>query len=545
MLVGLGEEGLAVAAQVQEHKSLLLQGLRFEACLEENRLREVWRAVGPDGRYRLVTYIKGFANSADAPSPVLTEQRLTSVRHPHLLLVEAVVYEGGRVVVVSESADCTWAEYFRSTPLEGPYGLRRHKLLSFLSQVAEALDFLRREHALMHLGLSPRVLWIRNGQAVLSDFGVVELLWVPQQRPAAQYSPRYAAPEVFAGKPSWTSDQFSLAIIYQELLTGVHPFRIVRLRDLAMESWQEPDLEPLPAGDREAVRRALARSPHDRFATCREFIHTLREAPNKVELVAAPTSQLYVAGLQQDWQLQRKVSRLVGFASRGIEVREYRGMRYRYTADGVLHHTCAAVLAPGLAWQKVMGFLSQWPTQIVHLDSFRIVVRLTGQESWWQKVLPVVRDIFELRLCFEPVWSGMTKVRIEMQYVGKYPARRREILEAFAPMFLEQLRCHLMATPERRQHERFEFQEPLLVRYGVPDGHGPRQVKVLGQDISSMGICFLSPEPLPEEPIQIIPTDSEGTPSGVALPGTVLRVQPTPDGYLVAVRFLIDPDSPV
>jgi hypothetical protein len=138
----------------------------------------------------------------------------------------------------------------------------------------------------------------------------------------------------------------------------------------------------------------------------------------------------------------------------------------------------------------------------------------------------------------------MTRVRIEMAYVGKHSSRQREILESFGPMFLEQLRAHLMATPERRQHERFEFQEPLLVQYGVPDGQGPRQVAVVGQDISSTGISFYSPEPLPEEQVQIL-LANEGVPGTVALPASIVRVQPTADGYLVAARFLIDPDAPL
>ncbi|MCS7167881.1 MAG: PilZ domain-containing protein [Gemmatales bacterium] len=533
-----------MATLAAERKLVLHQGLRFESCLEENRLRAVWRAIGPDGKPRLVTYVKGFAVHPDSPVPTLAEERLTSIRHPYLLPVEAVIPEGGRLILITEAADCTWAEYFRTIPLEGPYGLRRQKLLTLLGQVAEALDFLRQEHALMHLGLSPRVLWLRNGQAAVSDYGVVELLWVPQRRPAAQYSPRYAAPEVFAGRPHWASDQFSLAVLYQELLTGSHPFHIGRLRDLSGESWQQPDLEPLPAKDREAVARALARRPEERFATCCELVRALREAPGRVESVSGPSPQLYVPGWQQDWRLHRSVSRLVGFASRGIEVREFRGMRYRYIAQGVLQHTCAAVLAPGLAWQKVMGFLSQWPTRLLQVDSFHIVVRITGQESWWQKVLPVVRDVFEVRLWFEPAWSSMTKVSIEIEYVGKYRQRQREILESFGPMFLEQLRSFLMATPERRQHERFEFHEPLLVCYGVSDSPGGNQLQVVGQDISSTGISFLAQQPLPEEQVQIIPFQ-DGRPGAVALPAHIVRVQPTPQGYLIAARFLTDPESPL
>jgi hypothetical protein len=69
-------------------------------------------------------------------------------------------------------------------------------------------------------------------------------------------------------------------------------------------------------------------------------------------------------------------------------------------------------------------------------------------------------------------------------------------------------------------------------------------VAVVGQDISSTGISFYSPEPLPEEQVQIL-LANEGVPGSVALPASIVRVQPTADGYLVAARFLIDPDAPL
>ena len=538
-------------AELHDRKSALLMRLRFERCLEEGRLREVWLAVGPEGKRRLVTYVKGFlGRESESSIPQLAEQRLTAVRHPHLLGVEAVIPEGGRVVIVSESAECTWAEYFRTTPLEGPYGLRRQRLLNFLGQVAHALDYLRREHALMHLGLSPRVLWLRNGQAAISDYGIVELLLVPLRSSPAQYSPRYAAPEVFAGRPTWGSDQFSLATIYQELLTGAHPFRVARLRDLTGESWHEPDLEPLPAGDREAVARALARHPADRFANCSDFVRALQEAPRRVEAVSNHRAELILPGqmefdLSVPWLSRKKhneVSRLVHLASQGLEVREYRGMRYRYNNKGILEHTCAAVLAPGVAWEKVMGFLQTWPKRILLLDGFQIVVRLIGSESWWQKLVPIPNDIVEVRLWFEPGWSGMTRVRIEMEYVGKFPRQARQILEQIGPIFLEQLRSYLMATPERREHERFAYTEPLRVIYGLPNGQTRQEITVIGQDISSTGIRFLSPVPLPEEPVHIVPA-GESSDRAIALPASILRVQPCDEGYLVAARFLLDPDD--
>ena len=49
-------------------------------------------------------------------------------------------------------------------------------------------------------------------------------------------TPLYAPPETFVGKISPFSDQYSLAIVYQEMLTGHRPFQAKNVRQLARVS---------------------------------------------------------------------------------------------------------------------------------------------------------------------------------------------------------------------------------------------------------------------------------------------------------------------
>src|SRR5205823_14416906 len=91
-----------------------------------------------------------------------------------------------------------------------------------------------------------------------------------------------AAPETFDGWLSRFSDQYSLAIVYQELLTGQRPFDGKTMRQLVLQHIQGiPDLSPLPAAERAIVARALAKDPDQRFPTCLEFIKLLRAAVAK------------------------------------------------------------------------------------------------------------------------------------------------------------------------------------------------------------------------------------------------------------------------
>src|SRR5262249_3931518 len=102
-------------------------------------------------------------------------------------------------------------------------------------------------------------------------------------------TPLYASPEVFQGSLSRHSDQYSLAVVYQELLTGALPFDGRTSRQLMMQHLQgEPDLRPLPPGDRPVVARALSKSPQSRFPSCSDFLHALTAGQTEVVIDHSP-----------------------------------------------------------------------------------------------------------------------------------------------------------------------------------------------------------------------------------------------------------------
>src|SRR5947209_18518146 len=96
-------------------------------------------------------------------------------------------------------------------------------------------------------------------------------------------TPLYAAPETFVGKISQHSDQYSLAIVYQELLTGQRPFSGKNVRQLAQQHLQEaPELRTLPEAERPVVARALSKEPNKRFPNCLAFVRALYTAQGRV-----------------------------------------------------------------------------------------------------------------------------------------------------------------------------------------------------------------------------------------------------------------------
>src|SRR4029079_4363285 len=103
----------------------------------------------------------------------------------------------------------------------------------------------------------------------VADFGLVKVFEGLSATVTGGVTPVYAAPETFEGRVSRYCDQYSLAIVYQELLTGQRPFNGTTTRQLLLQHTQAaPDLKPLPECDRAAVGRALSKKPDDRFPTC-------------------------------------------------------------------------------------------------------------------------------------------------------------------------------------------------------------------------------------------------------------------------------------
>src|SRR5439155_24241604 len=151
-----------------------------------------------------------------------------------------------------------------------------------------------------------------SGHIKVADLGLVGSVQerLPEDSTAANLpglSPCYASPERFRGVIGPTSDQYSLAIVYQELLTGTLPFPGKTFNDLRLQhTTHEPDLNPLPATERPVVARALAKNPQMRFASCTDFVRAL--ASGSVLLPASPTPKPgeHPEDAEPDWDQTRK-----------------------------------------------------------------------------------------------------------------------------------------------------------------------------------------------------------------------------------------------
>jgi len=180
---------------------------------------------------------------------------------------------------------------------QGLPGIPREELIKYIWEAAETLDFMNTRHQIQHLDIKPQNLLLVFNHVKIAKFTFPEMLesvnaWIADgadpEVPIARASitgavtPVYASPETFEGQISPFSDQYSLAIIYQELLTGNRPFNGKNTRELLMQHMNgTPDLSSLPVCDWAIVGRALSKNTDDRYPSCRAFVNELRRATDE------------------------------------------------------------------------------------------------------------------------------------------------------------------------------------------------------------------------------------------------------------------------
>ncbi|QDU55092.1 protein kinase domain-containing protein [Aeoliella mucimassa] len=249
---------------------------------------EVWRATAPGGVEKAVKIVFGLCDEELAERELKSLERIRSVRHPFVISLERFEIVDGRLIIVTELADMSLDACFRKNQESGRIGIPRDELLVYLRDAAEALDCLVERHKLQHLDIKPENLLVVGEHVKVGDFGLVkELATRSMNSMMGGMTPRYSAPEVFDDAPSPRSDQYSLAIVYQQMLTGQLPFPGRTPAQLAKQHTQaEPILHSLAESDRRVVAKALAKRPEQRYNSCREFVAALTS-----EAAHVPTRQ--------------------------------------------------------------------------------------------------------------------------------------------------------------------------------------------------------------------------------------------------------------
>ena len=262
-----------------------LAGYTLVERLGRGGFGEVWRVEAPGGFAKAAKFVFGDLNQIDSEDARPAEQelkalkRMRDVRHPFIVTLDRVEAIDGQLILLMELADGNLWDRFRQCRNQKLTGIPRDELLGYLREVADALDYMNDVHRIQHLDVKPQNIFLMARHAKVADFGLAKYFEGDRGTMTGGVTPVYAAPETFESRVSRFTDQYSLAIVYQELLTGRRPFDGSNTRHLMnLHLTGVPDTSSLPPGDRPAVERALAKIPDQRWPRCIDLIRALERS---------------------------------------------------------------------------------------------------------------------------------------------------------------------------------------------------------------------------------------------------------------------------
>jgi serine/threonine-protein kinase len=203
--------------------------------------------------------------------------------HPGIVTIYDVEQQGDLAYIAMEYVDGPTLDQV----LSEPQPLAPERMFSILGQTAVALDYAHGK-GIVHRDVKPANIMIAaDGTAKITDFGIAKITASEQFTMTGSIvgTPHYMSPEQVQGQPvDGRSDQFSLAVIAFEMLTGEKPYTGEHLTTVVYKIVAEEPPAPhrinstLGSAIEAVVRKGLAKKPEGRYATCQEFTEALEKA---------------------------------------------------------------------------------------------------------------------------------------------------------------------------------------------------------------------------------------------------------------------------
>ncbi len=201
--------------------------------------------------------------------------------HPHIIPIYRVA-SGNKIFWYA-------MKYLEGQSLEELLKERRRlpldETIAILDQVAKALDHAHKRHVI-HRDVKPaNVMLDAERRVVVTDFGIAKALTAVGLTASGSVvgTPYYMSPEQgMGGQLSGASDQYSVGVMAYRMLSG----RVLFDGDSPIEILHKHCMEPppsletvgvaLPPHVYQAVHRALAKKPEQRFSSVGAFVEALR-----------------------------------------------------------------------------------------------------------------------------------------------------------------------------------------------------------------------------------------------------------------------------
>ena len=220
------------------------------------------------------------------------------------------VLPGDTLMVMEYAPGVTLSQWRKRFPTGNvPFG----GAISIVRQIASALDYAHGQK-ILHRDIKPANIMVETKadevpMVRVLDFGLAAEIRSSMGRVSREIHDTsgtrpYMAPEQWDGaRQGPATDQYSLAVLFHELVTGAVPFESVFTagEPVAMlyAAVHKPFKAPasLPMTVRRALEKALSKKPEERFANCGEFVDALDGRPLSKRLFGAIMKGILSAAL--------------------------------------------------------------------------------------------------------------------------------------------------------------------------------------------------------------------------------------------------------
>ncbi len=244
-------------------------------------------------------------------------QTLKRLVHPNIVRILCSGEEKGVPFVVMRYLDGgTLGDRMYTGPGQTTRPQPPEGLADWLPTIAQVLDHVHGQNY-VHRDVKPyNILFDAAGKAFLGDLGIARALTTqpdmgsltPEREQPPGTRPYMAPEQITRQKVGPYTDQFALAVMVYEWLSGRRPFAGDSLEDIVRSQRQPPTplkfaLPGLPEGVSQAVSRALSFNPQDRFPSCRDFAHQVMASMGLAAPQAKPALATQVANNPDTWSL--------------------------------------------------------------------------------------------------------------------------------------------------------------------------------------------------------------------------------------------------
>jgi TolB-like protein/Tfp pilus assembly protein PilF len=238
------------------------------------------------------------------PDRFLREIQIAArLQHPHIVPLYDSGQAGDLLYYVMPYVE---GESLRQR-LEHQQSLGIDEAVRITRSIAGALDYAHR-HQVVHRDIKPENVMLHEGEPLVTDFGIAKAVTAAAaenltQTGTAVGTPAYMSPEQAAGEANLDgrSDIYSLGAMLYEMLTGAAPFAGPTVQAIMARLFTDPiplvreQRADVPEWLEQAVTRALAKRPDERFDSASQFAQALTHHTGSTPAGSTPASQAAAA----------------------------------------------------------------------------------------------------------------------------------------------------------------------------------------------------------------------------------------------------------